>query len=708
MKFPELAILATFTVTTMAHADPNASPTSAIVSDEVDPYLWLEEVDGKRAMDWVKARNAETVKELASTTTFKKMQADILEVLDSKARIPAVHRMGDLLYNFWRDQEHPRGLWRRTTLDEYKKESPAWKVIIDVDGLARDEKENWVWHGVNCLKPEYRHCLVQLSRGGADAEIVREFDLKTMQFVKDGFYLPEAKSNVSWKGADALYVGTDFGAGSMTASGYARIAKEWKRGSELVNAKVVYQGKAEDVGVQAYHDATPGFERDFVNRGIDTFNSETFVVGKKGALTKIDAPTDADVSVERQWLLIQTRTPWTVGGQSYPAGALLASSFDGYMAGKRQLTVLFVPTASTSLSSFSWTKNHLILNLLEDVVSRIEVLTPPGKGAGEWKRATLGGAPELCTVTAFGSDDDRSDEYFVTVTGYLTPTSFARGVVGQGTPEVLKQTPAFFDASARDVHRHFAISKDGTRIPYFVLAPKALQADGKNPTLLYGYGGFEISLEPGYSGSVGRAWLDKGGVYVVANIRGGGEYGPRWHHAALRENRLRAYEDFAAVAEDLFAKKITSPQHLGMEGRSNGGLLAGNMLILYPQLWKAVVSWVPLLDMKRYTHLSAGASWIGEYGDPDKPEEWKFIQTFSPYHNVKKGAKYPAVFFVTSTRDDRVGPVHARKMAAKMIAMGNDARFYENIEGGHGGAADNKETAFVNALEYTFLWEHVK
>jgi prolyl oligopeptidase len=379
------------------------------------------------------------------------------------------------------------------------------------------------------------------------------------------------------------------------------------------------------------------------------------------------------------------------------------------MAGKRAITALFTPTDTTSLSNYSWTRHYLILNLLDNVASRQEVLTPPRHARTKWQREPLSGAPALSTVSANGIDADSSDDYFLTVTSYLAPTTLSYGTLGKGRALPIKHTPAFFDAKGLDVHQYFVASKDGTRVPYFVVAPKGLKPDGSHPTLLYGYGGFEVSEVPTYSGSVGRAWLERGGVYVVANIRGGGEYGPRWHQAALRENRLRAYEDFAAVAEDLVKRDITTRARLGALGGSNGGLLMGNMLTEYPQLFGAIVCEVPLLDMKRYTHLSAGASWIAEYGDPDKPEDWAFIKTFSPYQNVAKGKDYPPVLFYTSTSDDRVGPVQARKMAARMLEFGyTNVWFYENTEGGHGGAADNKQSAYMHAMAYTFLWDHLK
>jgi prolyl oligopeptidase len=449
----------------------------------------------------------------------------------------------------------------------------------------------------------------------------------------------------------------------------------------------------------AFHDPTRGFERDFVVRMPSFFSTETFLLDANGQTRKVDVPDDAESSVSREWLTIRPRTPWTVGGKTYAAGSLLAARFDEFMSGKREITVLFEPTATTSLDGYSWTRHYLILNVLDDVKSRVYVLTP---GPREWKREPFAGAPAFGTVSPSAIDPDESDAYFMTVTDFITPTTLHMGEIGK-TPEKLKAAPAFFDASNLEITQHFTASKDGTRVPYFQVSRKGLTLDGTPPTLLTGYGGFELSLVPSYSGVIGMAWLGKGGVYVVANIRGGGEYGPRWHQAALKKNRPRAYEDFAAVAQDLANRKVTSVRHLGIEGGSNGGLLVGNMLTLYPHLVGAVVCQVPLLDMQRYSHLLAGASWMEEYGDPDKPEEWEFLKTFSPYQNVKSNAQYPPVLFMTTTRDDRVHPGHARKMMAKMQDMGYDVRYFENTEGGHGSGADNRQSAHFMALTYTFL-----
>ncbi len=680
-------------------------PTAVRAQGTEDSRLWLEQVTGEKPLAWARARNAETTKALAETDAFRALEARLLSILDSDARIPYVQKLGPWYYNFWRDAKNPRGLWRRTSLEEYRRERPQWDVVIDLDALAEAEKENWVWHGADCLKPAYERCLVSLSRGGADAEVVREFDLAAKAWVKDGFFLPEAKSSAAWLDRDTLYVGTDFGPGSMTTSGYPRMAKAWKRGTPLAAAETVYEGQPTDVSVVAARDHTKGFERDYVFRGVTFFSNEMFL-RRDGKLVKIDKPDSANASAWRDLLLLELRDDWSVGGKTYRAGSLLAADFEGFLKGERKLDVLFEPTERKSLAGFSPTRHHILVNELDNVRNRVYVLTRRGAA---WSRAPLPGMPDFGTVTATAVDEEDSDDYFMTVTDYVTPTSLAIGAAGQEAPATkLKQFPAFFDATGLEVGQHEATSKDGTRIPYFQVSRKGLALDGKNPTLLYGYGGFEVPMVPGYSGGVGSAWLEKGGVYVVANIRGGGEFGPRWHQAALKANRPRAYEDFVAVAEDLLARKVTGTPHLGIQGGSNGGLLMGNMLTMRPDLWGAVVCQVPLLDMKRYNHLLAGASWMGEYGNPDDPKEWDFIRTFSPYQNFKAGVKYPPTLFMTSTRDDRVHPGHARKMAAQMLEDDQPVLYYENIEGGHGGAANNKQTAFMNALAYTFLWSKLK
>ncbi|MGO1070590.1 prolyl oligopeptidase family serine peptidase [Lysobacter sp. CA199] len=687
-----------------------ASASGAVHAQEKpvtdDSYAWLEEVEGKRALDWVHARNAKTEAELASTPQFKQLESSILAILDSTAKIPGVEKIGDYYYNFWKDAQHQRGLWRRTTLAEYRKDKPQWETVIDLDALNAQENEQWVWHGAECLKPDYQRCLVALSRGGSDADVTREFDLTSKTWIKDGFFRPEAKGSLNWIDRDHVYVATDFGKGTMTTSGYARTVRLWKRGTPMAQATPVYEGKDTDLAVSAWHDPTEGFERDFVQRALAFYNDELYLRGKDGKLGKIELPNSANKYVHREWLVAELRDPYEADGKKYASGSLIAIKFDDFLAGKRGFTTLFAPTDTTSLASAVWTRHHLILNVLDDVKYKLSVLTPAeGGAAGEWKRSEFVGAPAFGTVAVSAVDSDESDALWLSASDYLTPTTLALAEVGKA-PQTLKTNPTYFDASKDVIEQHFAKSKDGTRVPYFVVRPKDVKLDGKAPTLLYGYGGFEISLTPTYSGGIGKGWLEKGGVYVVANIRGGGEYGPRWHQAALKANRHKAYEDFAAVGQDLIARKITSTPHLGVQGGSNGGLLTGNMLTQYPDLFGAVVVQVPLLDMKRYNHLLAGASWMAEYGDPDT-DDWSFIKTFSPYHLFDAKRDYPPVIFTTSTKDDRVHPGHARKMAAKMLDAGKNVTYYENVEGGHGGAANNAQQAHMNALAYTFLWEQL-
>ena len=660
-----------------------------------DPYLWLEALDAPEVVRWVTDRNTETLTGLAGEG-FARTRDVIREVLDNKDRIPYPGWRGDgFYYDFWTDADHPRGLWRRTTPDQYRLDEPEWDVLLDVDALNEAEGENWTWGGVTVLRPTFDRCLISLSRGGADAVVIREFDLHGRVFVEDGFTLPEAKSDVGWIDADHIYVATDFGPGSLTSSGYPRIVRRWRRGTPLSGAELVHEGHVDDVSVGAFHDPTPGYERDFVGRRLDLYRAEYHLRPSTGDLVRIDVPEDAGWEAHRDWLLIRPRSPWTVGEVTYPAGALLAAEFGRYLDGRRELTVLFQPDDHTSLSSWTWTRNHLLLVTMTDVKSRVHILTPDSSG---WRRQPMQGAAEFDHTWIVDTDPDNDDSYLISSAGFLQPPVLGLGTVG-GEVTLLKLEPTFFDADGMEVRQFFAVSADGTRVPYFVVGG----ADAA-PTLLTGYGGFEIALTPGYDGVVGRGWLARGGTFAVANIRGGGEYGPAWHRAAQRENRIKAFEDFAAVAADLVARGITTPARLGINGGSNGGLLMGVMLTRYPALFGAVVATVPLLDMRRYTKLLAGRSWIAEYGDPDIEAHWAYLREFSPYHVVRPRQPYPPVLFITSTRDDRVHPGHARKMTALLRRYGYDASYYENVEGGHGAAADNEQSATLWALILEFLW----
>jgi prolyl oligopeptidase len=657
-----------------------------------DAHLWLEDITGDDALGWVREHNEPTLDDLAGER-FEQMRAEALEVLDTDARIPYVRRRGEYLYNLWRDAANPRGLWRRTTLDSYRGENPDWDVVIDVDELARADDENWVWAGADVIEPEHTLALVSLSRGGSDAAIVREFDMRTRQFVDGGFELPEAKTQIDWVDEDTVLVGTDFGDGSLTDSGYPRLVKRWRRGQPLADAETLFSGETSDVVVAAYTDRTPGFERTMVRRAVDFYNDEVHEL-RGDELIRLDAPTDATVSAHREWLLIELRTDWDTGADQYRAGSLLVVDYDQFLSGVAQLQVVFEPDAHTCLHHYTWTRDRLLLVTLADVASRVQVVTP-----GTWAAEPVPGIPENTNTVVVAADRD-GDEIFLDSSGFDTPSRLLHGTAG-GEPTEIKRAPSFFDAADLEVSQHFAVSEDGTRVPYFVVGHRHSQAPG--PVLLGGYGGFEVSRTPGYDGVLGRLWLSRGGTYVLANIRGGGEYGPGWHTQAMREGRHLVYEDFAAVAADLVDRGVTTVEQLGAQGGSNGGLLMGVMLTKYPELFGALVCSVPLLDMKRFHLLLAGASWMAEYGDPDNPDDWAFISEYSPYQNISADRRYPPVLITTSTRDDRVHPGHARKMTAALEAAGQPVQYYENIEGGHGGAADNSQAAFRSALIYEFL-----
>jgi prolyl oligopeptidase len=671
-------------------------------------------VTGERSLAWVRERNAESARVLAVEPGFSAQRAQLLAMLDSTDKIPAISRIGDHVYNLWKDDTHKRGLWRRTTLADYGRPQPAWEPVLDLDALVRAENENWVWAGATCAPPSgdgvRSRCMVSLSRGGADASVIREFDLGTRQFVAGGFFLPEAKTQIEWIDRDTLFVGTDFGPGSMTESGYPRLVKEWKRGTPLAAARTVLEAGVKDVYAFASVDATPGFQRRFVGYAIDFYRTELFLQDGE-RLVKIDKPDDAQFRVHREWAFLQPRSSYSAGGKIYAAGSLLAMRFDAYMRGERNFQVLFEPTPARALVSggIAFTRSHVLLTIQDNVASRLEELQPVN---GRWQRREVKTPfPGRLAVQSLYDEalvkDDLAESYLVNYEDFLTPATLSLGRTGADDALVLKRAPVFFDAQGMKVEQHFAASKDGTRVPYFVVLPPGAVADGTTPTVLYGYGGYQISMRPFYAGSFGSAWVAKGGAFVLANIRGGGEFGPDWHTSATKAHKQRSYDDFIAVAQDLIARRITSPRHLGIMGGSNGGLLVGAVFTQRPELFNAVVCQVPLLDMARFHKLLAGASWMAEYGDPDKADEWAWISKYSPYQNVKAGVRYPQILFTTSTRDDRVHPAHARKMAARMLEQGHDVLYYENIEGGHGGAADNAQRANLQALEFSYLWQRL-
>lgn len=679
---------------------------SIIVTTELsaqdDPYLWLEEVEGERALTFARENNARTLDRLRAHPLFEPILDRNLEILNSDERIAMPSQMGRFVYNFWRDAGHVRGIWRRTSIDSYRTAEPGWETVIDLDALADEEDENWVWGGASCRYPDYDRCLVSLSRGGSDAVVMREFDLNELEFVEDGFALPEAKSRFGWRDRDSIFVGTDFGDGSLTDSGYPRIVRIWQRGTPLSEAETVFEGDTGDVSVTGFRVWDGPEFREIIGQGT-SFYSQNYFLLADGELSHLEIPDDADIeALIHGELLVSLKSDWEREDGVLPQGALVAAPVDSIASGDADFDILFEPSERVFLAGVSRTQNSVILNLLDNVVSRLLVLRRDGDG---WERDLL----DTPTPGDVGivSTELESDRFYFGYTDFLTPPSLFEADAGRGTSRSIKSQPAFFDADGMTVEQWFATSADGTRIPYFAVMPRGFEANGTNPTLLYGYGGFEISMTPSYSATVGTAWLERGGVYVVANIRGGGEFGPGWHQAALKENRQRAYDDFIAVAEDLIARGITSPEHLGIQGGSNGGLLVGAVFVQRPELFNAVVCQVPLLDMRRYHRLLAGASWMAEYGDPENPDEWAWISEYSPYQNVSADVEYPEVYFFTSTRDDRVHPAHARKMVARMQAQGHDVLYYENIEGGHGGAANLNQSALNQALAYAYLHDRL-
>jgi len=669
-----------------------------------DAYTWLEDVEGEEALAWVEEQNAASLGHLESLPVFEPLRQRNLEIYNSDERIAAPAMRGDYVYNFWRDEDNIRGRWRRMLLDDYIDGSEDWELVLDLDKLAEGEDEDWVWKGAQCLRPEYRRCLLNLSRGGADAVVVREFDVETKTFVMDGFSIAEAKHRVSWIDQNAVWVGSDFGEGSLTDSGYPRTARLWRRGEPIEEATEMFAGEQSDVAAGVYRAWDRDKSYDVAYRTPSFFETLRYLYMGDGEFLRIDIPDDADfLGVMNGQMLVQLKTDWQLGDTTYPQAALMSIDFARFMAGDRDFEVLVVPGKSMAIprGGILTTRDYVIVRLIDDVVSKLKRFSFTD---GKWVSEDVETA-DLGTIT-LGSSSDESNIFFFTYENFLTPDTLFVADDGGRTVKALSSLPEFFDTAGMSVEQHFATSKDGTGVPYFVVLPKGFEANSKTPTLMYGYGGFEVSRTPGYSATVGHSWLGRGGAYVVANIRGGGEYGPAWHRAALKENRQRAYDDFIAVGEDLIARGITSPEHLGIRGGSNGGLLTGVMLTQRPDLWGAVVVQVPLLDMKRFNRLLAGASWMGEYGDPDT-DDWEYIKEYSPYHNLDPEADYPVPFFTTSTRDDRVHPAHARKMVARMKEMGHDLLYYENTVGGHAGASDNEQLARAEALIYSYLWDQL-
>ncbi len=677
-----------------------------------DPHLWLEDVESPEALEWVGGRSGRAERRLTAVEGHERRRSAIREALEASDRIPLVSQAGKHLYGFWTDAAHPRGLWRRTTWESYRSDTPEWEVLVDVDALAADEDVPWVWQGASLLRPTHDRALVHLSRGGADAGTTRELDLTTGSWVAEpeGFAKGEAKGRLAWRDRDHVFLLTADDPTGATRSGYPRTARLWRRGTPVSQAQVVHTVEEGDLGLFVEHDQRTGVT--LLRRAIAFYAEQTLLLTDDGPVA-LPLPASADTSVHGDLVAVRLREAWTIDGdeegRTWEAGSLLVGRLDDVLAGGGRWTALFVPDERSALVDLTWTATRLVTTALVDVRHTVQVHAPRPDGTWSSQDLTEDLEVGLRTVSTSAVDRHDGDDLWLVTTGFLEPMALSVARLGEGVGlEPLRSAPHRFDASGLEVSQHWATSADGTRVPYWQVGPAELPTDGTTPTVLHGYGGFEHALTPAYDPIVGRAWLADGYVHVVAGIRGGGEFGPRWHQAALGPERHRAYEDFVAVARDLVARGVTSVERLGCTGRSNGGLLVGNMLTGYPEDFGAVVCQVPLLDMGRYHLLLAGASWTAEYGEPDDPEQWEWLQTYSPYQRFDPARPTPPVYLATSTRDDRVHPGHARKMAAKMKEMGLDPLYYENIEGGHGGAADNKQAAFMSALAYTFLWNQLK
>lgn len=698
-----LGILSLFSLMTKVSAETNeAAPPSVSRNQLEDPYLWLEEVEGDRALEWVRAQNARTQSALQANPLYSQIFNDAKEILLANDRVPFSAFADNYFWNFWQDENHKHGLLRRTTYQEYLKGNPQWETILDFDQLSQAENENWVYSGRARLSRTSSRRLLYLSRGGKDAKIVREYDYEAKRFISDGFNVStEAKQDITPLDENTVLIGTDFGPGSKTVSGYPRIIKLWKRGQPLAEAKTMFEVEESDLSASAVY-IEHGNEKHVVfTRSKSFYEHEYHYLQENGELRKLPLPisaTMADIQGGQIYISLKEDLGAFKSGSVVRLGVNETS-----MAGAQ---LVFAPQAGESIEGLNITSDRVFVTLLTNVQNRVlELKLKDGQYVSRQLPFPANGSISF----SYKDEDDPTTFSTMMYSDYLTPQQQYRVHDEDGSYrlELLKSAPARFDSSKLKVEQYFATSADGTKIPYTVIMPKDLVLNGKNPTIEYGYGGFEVSLTPYYSAIRGKLWLERGGVYVVTNIRGGGEYGPEWHKAALKENRQRAFDDFEAIAEDLIRRKITSPRYLGNNGGSNGGLLTGTVTVQRPDLYGAALIQVPLLDMKRYNKLLAGQSWQGEYGNPDIPEEWAYISRYSPYQNVKTDVKYPVPFFTTSTKDDRVHPGHARKMAARMMEFGHPVYYYENINGGHAGSANLDETALMTALEYTYLWQQL-
>jgi prolyl oligopeptidase len=672
-------------------------PTIAAPDD--DPYLWLEEIDGARALAFVDQQSRRTLERFGNAG-FAADRDTLAAIYDRPDNIPFISRRGALVYNIWKDANNPRGIWRRTTLDEFRRPEPKWDVLLDVDKLAAAENEDWLLSGVRALPGSPARAILSLSRGGSDAVTLREFDIATRAFVPDGFMLPEAKGGADWLDADTLLLSSAYGEDMATTSGYARTVRLWRRGADVNQAQVIFETAPGNMAASANVDRTGDTLRVWFVERLDFFNCHLWLGNENGARSKLDLPTDIWMEAHRDWLVVKLRAAWTAGGQTHAPDTVLGISLSAFLAGDRNFTVVFQPGPRRALQGFFWGAGKLVLSILDELRPVFEVLTPSAEG---WARAGLPGMPGIGVVDVWRLDTEEAEsngDLLANIQDPLTPSSLML-IEDFQSPTLLKRAPKTFSADGLAVTQHEAISIDGERIPYVQTGPTAETGDA--PVYMNAYGGFGLSVRPYYNSALGKLWLERGGTSVQANIRGGGEFGTRWHEAGRYAGKRLAHDDFAAVAADLVKRGVTRPDRIAAEGGSNGGILISNMLTRYPERFGALFCTIPLIDMRRYTKLLAGASWIAEYGDPDRPEDWAWLQTYSAYHTAKPGQKYPPILIATTRRDDRVHPGHARKMTAKLQAMGYEAWFYEPAAGGHGYGKDNKERASFTVLGFSFL-----
>ena len=673
--------------------------TAALYSQEQaeeDPYLWLEEVESEKSLDWVKEQNKNSEQILTSNPLYENLQKRYLEVYNDKDKIAYPNIVGDYVYNLWQDEKYERGLWRRMLTKDYLKNNSNWETLIDLDALSEKEGKKWVYAGATFLEPANDICIVALSDGGTDQDELREFNVKSKKFVANGITFPSSKGGVSWINKNKVLVARDFGKGSMTTSGYPSQIKLMDRNGSMDEAKLIFKTDTTNLGAfpASFYDNNKQYI--FIYEAISFYESNLFFL-VDNQLKQITYPKDAEFAgFYSGSLIVSLQSDWNINDTVYKKGTLLSMNLQDNLNGKVKVKTIYQPNDRSSFVSVSTSKDFIVVNSMENVQNKLYKYT---LNNDEWSAEKIN-APEFGSIYLTSSNNQTND-YFFRFSNFITPTTLYHSTGTEIKP--VKKLKNFFKTDNLEVKQFNATSKDGTKIPYFIVHQKDLQYNGKNPTMIYAYGGFNASSQPNYSSTIGIGWLEQGGVYVLANIRGGGEFGPSWHQAAMKEKRQNAYDDFYAVSEELIAKKITSAEHLGAFGWSNGGLMAGVVFTQRPDLYKAVVVGAPLLDMKRYSKLLAGASWMGEYGNPDIPEEWAYIKKYSPYHNVSKDKEYPEVYFVTSTKDDRVHPGHARKMAAKMKDMGHPYIYHETIEGGHGAASTNAQQAEMWSSIYTYF-----